>query len=662
MKDRRTATLFPFILLLSLLLCAPATSLSGAEGAKGGMQTEEKKNEESGSSIDRITRQGVTVEFSAGKGTPGGELIAGDFVDVTFRITDASTGEPLKGVYPGVWIDPAEGQAGSVSSEDRCKQRVGLYLMGLVGIRPMIDLNSFYVLVMNQDPSISVIDPVTGITGITNLYGLIVLKRAGADWAKTEDEKRLFVSMPVADMVAVVDTDTFKVTHNVQAGDNPLRVRLQPDEKYLWVGNDSRTGKKSGVTVIETDPLSRKAFIQTGEGHHEIAFSGDSRYAFVTNREGGTVTVIDARNLEKAKDIETGPTPISLAYSNLSKSLYVADGKEGVITVIDGRSHEIVTRIETKPGLGPMGFSQDGRWGFVVNTQEDAVFVFDPSVNALIHDIKVSNEPYQLAFSRSFAYVRSLGTERVSMIDLTELDKEETTPVVTFPAGQTPPKSAGQVSIADAIIEAPGEAAVMVVSPADNTVYYYMEGMNAPMGNFRNYGHRPRAVQVADRAMREKEPGVYSGTVRIPSAGMFDVAFLLESPSILHCFQMTAKPNPLFKYEGPPIKVEYFPEKKVAAAGETVSLRLLVTDALSGEPRTDLKDLSVLYYNSSGQYRTEVLARHAGEGYYESSLTLPERGAYYVYVGCPSLKVKYGDLVFLTVAASSRKDTKQGDQ
>ena len=303
----------------------------------------------------------------------------------------------------------------------------------------MIDLNSYFILVMNRDNTIAVIDPITGVKGITKLYAQVYLKEPGADWAKPGDNKRLFVTMPRADAVAVVDTDTFKVVRNVDAGKTPMRIVLQPDEKYLWVGNNGDTASESGVTVIDIDTLAVAEFIPTGRGHHEIAFSADSRYAFVSNRADGSVTVIDVNRLKKIKDIDSGPLPISLAYSVLSKALYVADGEKGEIAVIDGRSFEQVAKITAKPGLGPLRFSQDGRWAVAVNSREDVAYVIDPSTNTIAHTIAVGKQPFQVAFSRSFAYVRSLGTERVSMIDLSELGKPGTVPVVTFAAGAKAP-------------------------------------------------------------------------------------------------------------------------------------------------------------------------------------------------------------------------------
>ena len=154
---------------------------------------------------NRISREGVVVEFST-RPTQGesDKVIAADWADVSFRITDANTGEPIKGRYPAAWMDLALAWEAKGERPMSCKDRVSTYLQGIVGVRPMIDLNSHFLLVLNRDASISVIDPAVGITGITNLFAQINLDQPGADWAKTADQKRLFVSMPLAAKVAPV--------------------------------------------------------------------------------------------------------------------------------------------------------------------------------------------------------------------------------------------------------------------------------------------------------------------------------------------------------------------------------------------------------------------------------------------------------------------------
>jgi YVTN family beta-propeller protein len=521
----------------------------------------------------------------------------------------------------------------------------------------MIDMNSYFVMSLNRDASVSVIDPVVGITGITSLYANIRLKRPGADWAKTASEQWLYVTMPRAGEVALVNLENFKVDGHIAAGEGPTRVALQPDEKYLWVGNNARAGTSGGVTVIDTQSRQAVATIQTGSGHHEIAFSDDSRYVFVSNRDGGTVSVIDAAAMKKVRDIETGGTPISLAVSQLSRSLYIADGQTGVITVVDRTSLEIAARITTKSGLGPMRFSEDGRWGVAVNPVANEVYVIDAATNQVAQTVPVTGRPFQVSVSPAFAYVRALDSERVSMINLTELGKGGKAIVSSFAAGSFPPSQASDISIADAIAPAVNEAAVLVVSPGDATVYYYMEGMNAPMGAFRNYGHAPRAVLIANRALKEKQPGVYASTVRIPAAGSFDIAFLNEAPRFLHCFSFKAEINPLVKRDKKGLEVDYLFAERSVSAGKALTMRFRLSDAATGRPRADVQDVRVLYFRAPMYGRTVAPAHHIGEGVYETTLSMNTPGAYYVYVGAPSEDVKYEDLNYLTLTVVRKNDS-----
>lgn len=602
------------------------------------------------SATDRITREGVVVEFSA-RPTRGGsdQVMAADWADVSFRISDAATGEPIKGRYPAAWMDLGKAWESKGDRPMSCRDRVSTYLKGIVGVRPMIDLNSHFLLVMNRDASISVIDPAVGITGITNLFAQVNLDKPGADWAKTEDQKRVFVSMPLAGKVALVDTETFKVMAEIEAGEDPTRTVLQGDERYLWVGNNAREAAHSGVTVIDTAELKPVAFIPTGMGHHEIAFTDDDRLAFVSNRDAGTVSVIDVQSLAKVKDLETGPLPLSLAFSPLGKTLYVADGKTGTLSVVDPVKLEIRSRIAAKPGLGPMRFSQDGRWGLVVNPTDNNVYVIDASSERLAHTIPVGTQPYQVSFTRLYAYVRSLGTEQVGLIPLSGLDAAGTPPITYFPAGQGAPGTARDISIANSIVPSVKESASYVVNQAEGTVYYYMEGMAAPMGAFRNYGHEARAIEIVDRSLGERAPGVYTGRVKLPVEGTYDVAFMMDTPRFLHCFSATVAPNPSIQRTTAPIGVEYQLENRRVPVGASTRVKFRLTDPVNGEPKADIPDVSVLYYSASGGGRTVVPARSLGEGLYEATVKIGKVTTYYVFVGSRTERLKYSDLPFLSL-------------
>ena len=602
----------------------------------------------------RLVKHGVIVDFEAWPaGGEGQALMEGQLAEIRFRLTEEASGTPVSGITPGVWMDIGEVLQGQPGAEQKsCKDKIALYLKGVVGIRPMIDLNSYYVVVMNQEPSLSIIDPLVSMAGVTSTLGVIPLKGRGADWARSLDEKRLYVSMPEAGQVALVDTDAFKVTVNIEAGTAPARVALQPDGRYLWVGNNAADATASGVTVIDTETSASLAFIATGLGHHEIAFTNDSRYAFVSNRDAGTVSVIDVQSQQKLKDLATGPLPISLAYSPLSQALYVADGKDGTITAVDSRDFKTLQRITLKPGLGPLRFTPDGRWALAVNPVENAVYVIDAASNTLVHTLAVSGQPYQVIFSQAFAYVRALGSERVTMINLSSLGEGKVPIVQGFTAGNVAPKLAGDLPLADSIASTSSEAAMLIVNPADNTTYFYMEGMNAPASNYKVYGASARAVTVVDRSLREVEPGLYASKVKIPAAGRYDVAFLLDTPQMLHCFSAQAVPNPLIRHDLAALAIEYLQNERRVTAGATVPLRFKLVDPSTGQPATGLTDVRVMFFRAPGLDRTEVAAAEQGDGVYQASLPFRYPGAYYVHVGVPSKRLGYSDLTDFTLVAT----------
>ncbi len=602
---------------------------------------------------NQITREGVNVEFDVLPLGGVGKVMAGHWADVTFRVTDASTGEPIKGRYPAAWMDIGEAWEAMGDRPMSCKDRVATYLQGIVGVRPMIDLNSHFLLVMNRDNSISVIDPAVGITGITNLFAQINLSRPGADWVLNDDSKKLFVTLPSAGKVALADTESFKVTHEIEAGDTPMRVELQRDQRYLWVGNDAADPEKSGVTVIDAQDLEPVTFIQTGIGHHEIAFTDGDRYVFVTNRDGGTVSVIDVQSLEKIADIETGPRPMAVAYSPLGSAIYVTDADAGTITVIDPDTRNIRATIEAEPGLGPLRFTRDGRWGMAVNASTDTVFVIDSSSDRLAHAISVGKKPYQVSFTNSLAYVRSLETQDVGLIPMSELDGDETPPVTYIPAGQRPPGVAAEISIADSIVPAVKEAAAAyIVNQAEGTVSYYMEGMGAPMGSFRNYGHEARAITIVDRSLAEVAPGLYRGRVKIPVEGLYDIAFMFDSPQFLHCFTALVQPDETAEDTGAgKLAVEFEIDSRRISVGEPVTVRFRLKDVATGEPVIGVPDASVLYYRSDGRGRVTQPAIPVGDGLYEATIQASMAATYYVFVGAPSKGLQHSDQPFLSLMA-----------
>jgi YVTN family beta-propeller protein len=596
------------------------------------------------------THEGVSVEFSI---TPLSsdrrEVVAGTEATVRFRIRDTNGGKALSSLRPAVWIDRRS--AAEVSAARECREKIQSFLQPSFNRRANIDLNSYFILALNHEPNISVIDPLFGFGG-SKLYALVPLRSTGEDWVMSAGKKRLYVSMPAINQVAVIDTADWKASAHIDAGARPTRVALQHDEKYLWIGNDDAQGKGSGVTVIDTTTLKVAARFETGAGHHEIAFTEDDRFAFITNKLDGTISVIDVRNLAKVKDIKLGGRPVSLAFSPLSKALYVVNEDDGTIFAIDTLKMEIVARMKAKPGLRTIRMLPDSRFGFVVNQAANEVYIFDASTNRLRYSVPVEPGADQISFTREFAYVRAPGSEYVTMIKVTDLDKNQEVAITRFPAGQKAPRESPANSLADAIVPAPGDGSVLVASPADKMIYFYTEGMAAPMGSFQNYRRDPKALLVLNNSLAETAGGVYTATVRLPEAGSYDVAFLLDNPRLVNCFDISVAENPdLPKVATVPIKIQPMLSEATARVGESYVLRFKVLDKDSDQPRANLEDVGTLVFLSPGIWQQRELAKALGNGVYEITFVPPQAGVYYVFFQSPSLDVRFNQLPSLTITA-----------
>ena len=584
--------------------------------------------------------QGVSIEFNV---TPlHGQQprpIAGEEAKLGFKITGTSGAVPLSNLRPVAWIDQRKSRETSEPKE--CREKVQSFLQTSFAKRPVLDLNAYFILTLNQEPNISVIDPISGFGG-SKLYNLIALPSTGEDWVmRTSDQNRLYVSMPAVNQVAVIDMTTWKSVATIDAGIKPTRVALQNDGRYLWVGNEQ------GVTVIDTSSLKVVAQISTGAGHHEFAFTDDDRFAFVTNKQDGTLSVIDTRKLARIKDLKVGALPVAITFSPLSKAIYVANEDDGTIAVVDPARLEILTRIRTQPGLRSIRLQPDGRYGFALNPTVNAVFVFDLTSNKVLHTVPVGPGADQITFTKQFAYVRASGSEFVNMIKLADLGKEAA--LSRFPAGQKAPKESAANSMANAIVPAPEEGAVLVANPSDKMIYYYTEGMAAPMGSFQNYRRIPKALLVLDNGLRETARGVYSTTIRLDTPGFYDAVLLLDSPRAVHCFDFTVDEDPAQPKPKRESLIAQQLTKESPLAGESYNLRFRIIETASGVAKANLNDLGVLVYLAPGIWQDRLPAKPIANGAYEINFIPPQPGVYYVHFRIPSLDVPISQIMPLVL-------------
>jgi YVTN family beta-propeller protein len=598
----------------------------------------------------RFEKEGIAIDFSL-MATPDEQgksngLVAGADAVATLRLTDVRTGQPLTGLHPNAWISARK--SSHAPNEAECKDKIGSFMGGLLSSRPDIDLNSYLVLTINHDNTISIINPQLAFS-ITKLESLIVLPGAGADWVLSKSNDFLYLTLPEQSAVAVINTITRKIVSTIalETGTKPRRITLDPEGHRAWVGLDN----SPLVAVIDTKTNKLTATVKVGDGLHNIAFVPGSNLAYVTNSKANTVSVINTNKLTKITDLSVSAAPVPIAYSEASRLVYVAAINGNSISVIDPAKQRVVGTIPTEQGVVALRFAPGGRFGFIVNQIKSNVSILDASTNKIINSISVVKEPDQVVFTPRYAYIHAIASEKFSLIELTDFTKTTPAPV-DIQGGQTAPSAMPEeIGVADMIAPTPEGNAVMIANNPDKMIYYYVEGMMAPMGTFSNYKRRPKALLLLDRSISEIAPGTYSAQIKLRGSGSFDMPVLIQQPRIINCFQFDVgeSPDGDKNRAGSSIAVESMFKDQRFKAGDSVSLKFKITDAITKQPITGINDLRVLVFEPPGVWQQRQIAKELGGGVYEVTQTFPHAGLFNVMAAVASRGVTFADLPFDTV-------------
>jgi hypothetical protein len=220
-----------------------------------------------------------------------------------------------------------------------------------------------------------------------------------------------------------------------------------------------------------------------------------------------------------------------------------------------------------------------------------------------------------------------------------------------------------EIGVEDIIQPTPEGNSVMIANLPDKMIYYYVEGM---MGTFENYKRRPHALMLIDRRLTETAQGIYSSTVRLKSAGTFDVPFLIDQPRIANCFEGKIADSP----NGEKVKatastlIESLFKGSRFKPGEVVTLRFKISDALTERTLAGLKDVQVLIFEPPGIWQKRMFAKEVAEGVYEVTEIFPYAGLFRVMTQIQSRGVSFSDQPFTAVPILNEskvsKDKREG--
>jgi hypothetical protein len=595
----------------------------------------------------RFESGGIAVDLSVLPADPAQSVLrAGEQATVRVRVTETQTGQPMINLHPRAWMQAR--RDGDAPSEAECREKVGNFVAGALPQRADVDLNAFVVVTLNDDKTLTFINPQVALT-VSKLESIVVLPGVGADWALSPSKDFLYVTMPAESAVAVIDVRTRKLVKTIATGERsaPARVAVPPDGRQIWVGLDGG----DEVVVIDAATHSQARHVRVAAGLHTLAFSNDSRHAFISNTAAGSVSLVDTRSLDVLATLPVGDTPVAMAYGAAAQVLYVAPLNGERISVIDPAQRKVVASVPARRGISALQFDPDGRHAIALNRLDSTLTVIDSADHHVVATVDVVKEPDQMRFTQRYVYVRGLGSEKFSLLELAAL-RAGSPHAVDIQAGRLAPATRpADIGVADMIAPMPDGNAVLIANAGEQLLYLYQEGMMAPTGTLQNYKRVPRGLMLIDRSLAETAPGVYSTTVTLHKAGQLDVPVLVNTPRLLNCFSVAVEPGvpEAAQAAAPSLVVEpVFATERIEAHTPT-ALRFRLINASSKQPVTGLADVQVLLFAPPGHWQQRRRATEVEPGLYEINQSFPRAGAYQWMVASSARSFRFSDAPAITL-------------
>ena len=447
------------------------------------------------------------------------------------QVQDQASLTPLARRKIMTWFEKTD------SSEElgthQCKESIRSHLAGELTAQSAVNLNAWHLYAMNDDHSISVINPQLGFSK-TKLKNLITLAGYPVDWVLAPERDKLFVSIPARGLVAVIDAFKGRLLQNIEVGRKPVRFLAPSGSPFVFIGDDD----SDHVHLVDRTTLKVSGSWEVGDGHKEFIIKPDDQddKAFVFATGGTKLVEFDLKTgkVLAAQAIDVG----TVAGGFAGDTLILVNELSGLVSVGKGDKILGAYRLELSPGIAPMAVSRDGRWVFIADPKQGTVTIVDPAKQQIRHVVTGLSNPDQIQMSDRYAYMRSLGKTGMTLVQLASLDSGNAPSVSEIQIGIKEAALADDVGIASAFAQSPDGSGMLIASPSDKNIYFYQEGMMAPTGTFKNYSRQPRSIIVADWSLRETAPGHYETQVMFPSGGLYDVYVLLSDPRVGSCFKI----------------------------------------------------------------------------------------------------------------------------
>jgi YVTN family beta-propeller protein len=173
----------------------------------------------------------------------------------------------------------------------------------------------------------------------------------------TPDGKQFYVTCEAGGDIYVVDTASYSAVAHFKVNGRPRSVAFMSSGGIGFIPSES-AGELDIIDVAKAGVLKTIA-LPTGSRPMRVKLSPDEKRLYVSNGRGGTISVFDSHSYELLKTIKVGARPWGIGISPDGKFLFAANGPSNDVSVVDLQSNQEVARI--KAGSSPWGIAITSR-------------------------------------------------------------------------------------------------------------------------------------------------------------------------------------------------------------------------------------------------------------------------------------------------------------
>ncbi|MCX7933534.1 MAG: beta-propeller fold lactonase family protein [Rhodovarius sp.] len=227
----------------------------------------------------------------------------------------------------------------------------------------------------------------------------------------TPDGRQLVVGDSGGNELLFIDPASAEVLRRERLS-NPYHLEYSPDGRYLVIASLRR----DQIDIYDAASLGLIARFRQPEKPSHIAFSPDSRMAYVTIQASGTVAAVDLDRREIAWTVPVGPEPAGIIWHR-GRLLIGLMGSTDFVQ-LDPATRELRPAFRVGRGAHVVMPSPDGRFLYATARVDSGLWQIDAESFAVLRRYEVPGGPDCIAFDpdgRLWVTLRWIG--RVAIID-----------------------------------------------------------------------------------------------------------------------------------------------------------------------------------------------------------------------------------------------------